>query len=176
MFKYYIRLSEYFDDLISELDFAVETSIANNIKNEEFTSKLNAQREVFLKEIDQVKAFNLKLISAREIEADELFPQFCFFISINYDEIKREMNHEDLISEEIGLVLFVTDKYLSAGQISCFENTFNYLYLSSDKYNYMTVSSIKYEHSLDLDLFFVGANYKVITLIIFFIYKCASFK
>jgi hypothetical protein len=97
---------------------------------------------------------DLKAISNREIKSNEelsnedLFPKFCFFVKT---ERARDSDyiHDNLIGEEIGLLLIVTDKYLSEGQIRCFEYVINHLRLKSEFY---------YEKKLDFDLFFSGGR------------------
>jgi hypothetical protein len=121
--------------------------------------KLNEQRESFLAEIRAVMDFNLDAVSKRVIKPgdalrdDDLFVQFCFFVKMDARAKDREFKYENLASEEIGFVLFVTDQYLSDGQIRCFANIFNF---------------IRFKAKLCLDLFFTGNKHKVSDKDLFF--------
>jgi hypothetical protein len=97
---------------------------------------LNRQREDFIKEIRGVEAYNLRALSrmneqrGQSVLSDtDLFPKFCFFVKLKECEETNDakFHNDDLVDMEIGLRLFVTDKFLSEGQIECFENLFNYV-------------------------------------------------
>jgi hypothetical protein len=113
MFK--IRISDYFDSLISKIDVVVESKVAKNQLDTNLLSKLNKQRDDFIKEINYVQAYNLRALSDldskpnEELSNDELFPKFCFVIKVP----------EKFSQNEIGLRLIVTDKYLTECQIEC---------------------------------------------------------
>jgi hypothetical protein len=80
-----IRLIKDFDDLISELDFRVETAISNNRHDENLVAGFNKQRDAFINEIRYVEAYNLRSLADlnpekdNELTNDDLFAKFCFF-------------------------------------------------------------------------------------------------
>jgi hypothetical protein len=130
MATYKLKIAEYFDALVNRLDMAVETSINRNCYNEQLKCEHNKQRDAFLAEINQAQDFNLRALSKKEIAPnqklgnEDLFAKFCFFI--DYVQKNNEcINLEQQVSENIGLRLIVTDKYLTEEQIKCYDEVFN---------------------------------------------------
>jgi Leucine-rich repeat (LRR) protein len=135
MAQYKLKIAEYFDVLANKLDLVVEASTDQNCYDKELISGLNKQREAFLSEINECQDFNLKALSNKEIKPDQelnnedLFPKFCFFIE--YVKKKNDsIEIDQQVAEEIGLRLIVTDKYLTEGQIECYEKVFNSIQLA----------------------------------------------
>jgi hypothetical protein len=126
-----IKLSNYFDNLINKLDLAVETTIKDYHFDDDLTAQFNNLRDVFLNEIRYVQSYNFRALADfqikpdEEITNDELFPKFCFFIKLVPKREEQLVACEHLPGEEIGLRLIVTDKYLTQGQIECFQEVFN---------------------------------------------------
>jgi hypothetical protein len=151
MLKNKIRISEYFDKLISKIDLAVETRAAKNQLDTSLLTSLNKQRDDFIKEINYVQAYNLRALSdldsklGEEISNEELFPKFCFVVEVP----------ESLARNEIHSRLIVTDTFLTEGQILCFEELFCFK---------MFASSI-YAYDLDTGLYFEGIPIQVIKLL-----------
>jgi hypothetical protein len=135
-----IRLCNYFDKLINRLDLVVETAIRDNYHDKNLENEFNKQRNEFIKEIREVEAYNLTFISNMNLKPGkvltdkDLFSKFCFFIEFLQTEKKQVFNYDDLVSQEIGLRLIATDKYLTEGQIKYFENLFNYTCTHQDRF------------------------------------------
>jgi hypothetical protein len=71
------------------------------------------------------------------ISDEELFPKFCFFVEFDLIQPNSQFFCDQLVSEEIGLRLIMTDRFLSEDQIKCFDNLSNYNNLfSTDCLNY----------------------------------------
>jgi hypothetical protein len=127
-----LKIIEYFDKLVSKLDLAVERSIYQNCYDEELISGLNKQRDAFINDIHQVQDFNLRVLSDKPIKADQelsdedLFPKFCFFIEYFEKTNDSIIELDQLVAEEIGFRLIVTDKYLTDGQIECYNKFSNF--------------------------------------------------
>jgi hypothetical protein len=128
-----LRIVEYFDGLINKLDKNVETAIKDNHRDDDLIARLNKQRDEFIKEIRSVEADNMSALKelnvspSDKLSDDKLFPKFCFFLKFP-EKIEKQMYcYEELVEQEIGLKLIVTDKYLSEGQVECFEAMFNLL-------------------------------------------------
>jgi len=151
MIKNRVRLSGYFDDLVYRLDVLVETFINENYYDANLTCNLNKQRDAFLHEIRSVEEFNLKALSDSNIEPGQelsdkkLFPKFCFFIQLSKRQTKQTYKYDELIGQEFSLRLIVTDKYLTEGQIKCYENLVNSFQASKEKDL----------NCLNIDLFFI---------------------
>jgi hypothetical protein len=141
------KLVNYFDALINNLDFAIETAINDNQLDKVIVASLNKQRDTLLAEIDHAQAYNLRALADLDIKPYEqlsdadLFQKFCFFIKlpkkqkIKTPQPKLDTNKElekyemkKLIEQEIGLVLIITDKFLTSGQIRRFQFLFNSFY------------------------------------------------
>ncbi len=58
-----IKLIKYFDKLISQLDLRVETLKSNNPHDENLIAGFNKQRDVFINEIRNVQAYNLRSLA-----------------------------------------------------------------------------------------------------------------
>jgi hypothetical protein len=133
MSKIKLVVCKYHDELISKLDLAVETAIANNHLDENLRDGLNKHRDAFISEIRGVEAYNLRSLADlkhehdNELGNDDLFSKFCFFIELPILNQRQVDSYDKLAEQEIGLRLIVTDKYLNESQISCFEASFNYL-------------------------------------------------
>jgi hypothetical protein len=79
-----LKLSNYFDWLLSELDLSAESSIRDNIKNDELVAKFDSQRAEPIKAIRECEAENMKLAPSRvDLNESELFPTFCFLIEMH---------------------------------------------------------------------------------------------
>jgi hypothetical protein len=133
MSKHRLIISEYFENLIHELDVIVETLINACLNDTRLVDDLNKQRSAFIDEIRECEASNLSALSDRkdlapdqELTNQELFSQFCFYLPFekekdDYEEEKPMYKREELARQMIGLRLVVTDKYLSEEQIECFK-------------------------------------------------------
>jgi Leucine-rich repeat (LRR) protein len=128
---YKLKLYEYFDSLINQVDLAVETAISENYHNEKLINVLNWLRDVLLHEIRNVQAINLKALSNldtethKELTNEELFPRFCFLIHTSPGRMRQKYENDRLPLQEFGLVLIVTDMYLTEGEIKCYTECFN---------------------------------------------------
>jgi hypothetical protein len=106
-----LKVCEYFDNLISDLDLAVQTVIKYNYHDRNLVDGLNKQRDEFIKEIRELEAYNLRSISDMNLKQGEVlsdedhFTKFCFFIKFVRLEEKQMYFYEDLVNEEIGLRL-----------------------------------------------------------------------
>jgi hypothetical protein len=129
-----LRLCAYFDKLINGLDLKVEHSILENNRDECYVAAINKKRDEFINEIRHVEAYNLRALSdntdmkqGEVLSDEELFPKFCFFTRVDFRNEKALFNYDSCVSEDIGLILFVTYRYLSQGQIRCFETSVSIL-------------------------------------------------
>jgi hypothetical protein len=115
--KYRLVISEYFDNLVSEIDFQTETAIRKNNQDDLRTKELNQRREIYLKAIRESEQVNLKHLNeilALSLEAlkdlkdqaliESLLSEFCYFI--RYKRIYR---------------LIITDKFYTSKQMKKFE-------------------------------------------------------
>jgi hypothetical protein len=125
-----IKLVKHFDELISRLDLVVETALTNNRHDENLIARFKKHRDAFINEIRYIEAHNLRSLSDLKPQEDtepiDLFAKFCFFIGFHERKNKKAtFDYDKLVEQEIGLRLIVTDKYLTEGQIKCFEALFN---------------------------------------------------
>jgi hypothetical protein len=140
-------ISKYFDDLIIELDIHVETLIQANHRDEELVAKINKLRQEFIEQIRECAEYNLEHLEGKSNLSDEdMFKKFCFFIRVESDVYRTETIHEDeycmgyeysLINKDgldslIELRLVVVDKYLTSGQIECFQEILKFSKLGDE--------------------------------------------
>jgi hypothetical protein len=64
-----MRICEYFDELTRRLDVLVDAAINDNQHRPSLQDALRTQRDLFIEEIRQVKAFNLKALAYLESES-----------------------------------------------------------------------------------------------------------
>ncbi len=57
-----LRISQYFNNLVSEIDLKTELALIYYKNDQALTSKINAKRETFLKEIRECEAFNVEAL------------------------------------------------------------------------------------------------------------------
>jgi hypothetical protein len=148
-FRNRLRVSEYFDGLVRELDLKVEHFIRDFKSDAHLVASANLQRERFIKEIRLCEAVNLQRLANTTpgqqdegmindvCDSDELSPSlfctFCFFIELEdriecYDEYgKSTVVKYRPLESSVGLRLIVCDSYLSKAQIKCFQELLNFL-------------------------------------------------
>jgi hypothetical protein len=136
-----MKLSDYFDGLVSDLDLQVELFIIKNIHCQRLVNEVNATRDVYIAEIRACEAYNMSLlIKNNDHELGEsqqwttqpnkpelatavtvmdenastelLFKRFCFII---------ELYKESVGDEQFNWRLFSTDRYLKSGEIISFQ-------------------------------------------------------
>jgi hypothetical protein len=142
MSKNKIRISEYFEALINKIDLVVETRAADNQLDTNLLTTLNKQRDDLIKKINYVQAYNLRVLSDldkntdQELNNEDLFPKFCFVVQVP----------ESLAKKQISFRLIVTDKYLTEGQIECFEELFCFKMFKSSMYEYKLGTKFFFEN------------------------------
>jgi hypothetical protein len=113
------RISQYFEILASAVNLKAEQAINAHKNNEKLSSEIIAKREAFLTEIRQCEAFDLQALECnpkkdeQEITNEQLFANFCFLVGAQAQE---KVDH--FLTEQ---QLVLLDKYLSPGQIKCFQ-------------------------------------------------------
>jgi hypothetical protein len=146
-------ITKYFDDLINELDIYAENLIQANHRDEKLVAEINKQREEFIKEIRECESFNLSQLESNKtrnkLPNKDMFKKFCFFIRMNSESYRTEIIHEDeywmgydysLFTNNgsaslIELRLVVVDKYLTSGQIKCFQEILKYIEKENENEN-----------------------------------------
>lgn len=119
-----LYLTEYFDNMINDLDMNAEYLLISNSCNEKEIEIINELRKIYMSEIKRIKFKNIECylndceeinekIYKNESKIDdtikkELFREFCFFVNTN-SAIKFE-------NYKIGF-LVTTDWYLSSDEI-----------------------------------------------------------
>ncbi len=121
--KYRLMIADYFDSLTSEIDFSIEKELAEYSQDDAQMSEINQKREVYLKEVKESEAINLKHLNEKlHDNLDQLFfldentvkqklmKVFCF--TIEYNDLLR---------------LIVTDFYLTQEQIFLYKQAAGYI-------------------------------------------------
>ena len=119
--QYRLKIVDYHDCLINEIDIKVETLLTNKVYEEDQRHSLNKKREEFIKRIKEVEASNLdnfntnlvndlgSLEGLSENDLDKrLFKRFCFIVQ----ESSLENNYPTLIDAIFGYLIIV-DEFLS---------------------------------------------------------------
>jgi hypothetical protein len=130
--KFRLAVSSHCDIVTSEVDFYIEQELQVNCEDEIEQSAINAKRNVYLKEIKEAEASNLKHLneelasdltffseSNEQAQSERLFKTFCFTI-----EYKNSFR------------LVVTDIYLSERQLKIFKSLIFYNYPANTVLNY----------------------------------------
>jgi hypothetical protein len=119
-----LKLTQYSDDVIRDLDIHVEYYIKYNIhlNNQQLFDEVNATREEYIQEIRACEAYNASFLRDEDREIDlpneQIFKKFCFGIVIF-----KKIFENDMFSWR----LFVTDKYLTRGQVACFQEILKFI-------------------------------------------------
>jgi hypothetical protein len=118
-----VEVDETFEDLINDIDVKVENFFNENQasvrpdhdKPDPLFTRINKWREACIVEIRKCKDYNLSLIDIEtaQLPHDQRIKRFCFLASF-VDTIFNSDN-------QFGYTLFSTDKYLTKGEITCFE-------------------------------------------------------
>jgi hypothetical protein len=136
-----VKLSDYFDGLVSDLDLQVELYIKKNIHCQRLVDEVNATRNVYIAEIRSCEAYNMSLLNVNNDSVLEessqqtkqpnkpesamnvtvvdenastelLFKRFCFIIELYKDSVENE---------HFSWRLFSTDRFLKPGEITSFQ-------------------------------------------------------
>jgi hypothetical protein len=128
-----LKLTQHSDDVISDLDAHVEYFMMYNrhLKDQQLFDELNAKREEYIQEIRACEAYNASFLRDEDREIDlpnvQIFKKFCFGAVI----YKRFEN------DSFSWRLFVTNTYLTRGQVACFQEILklrhNYILKRMDK-------------------------------------------
>ena len=118
-----IKIVEYSDLLINQIDLKVEQFIADchrSPNGQEYIDDINTVREKWIAEIRECQEFNLAECGDKkeQIEDCELFKRFCFLF---------EWPRGILTTSQFTWRLISTDKWLSETQIYIFQTLINHL-------------------------------------------------
>jgi hypothetical protein len=118
-----IEVDDVFELLINDVDLKVERFFADNKARarsyhdqpDPLFAKINQWREACIVEIRACKDYNLSLIDTEtaQLPLDQRLKQFCF-LALFVDTVFNSAN-------QFGYTLFSTDKFLTKGEIACFE-------------------------------------------------------
>jgi hypothetical protein len=148
-----IEVNDCFEDLINDIDVKVELFFAdnrarirlNNDQPDALFVKINEWREACIEEIRECKNYNLSLIDNQtaQLPLKQRITRFCFLTDSFMDTIYNSDN-------EFGYTLFSTDKYLTKGEITCFQTLLKYMpgaqhdaAINQNKYKYDKAQLIK---------------------------------
>jgi hypothetical protein len=121
-----LRVAEYYDLLVNQIDLKAETFLAENELRDEERTLVEGKRSHFLNEIKRIESLNFKFLDESNFTNDELNhdeaifkPEFCFIVSgaeLADVAIKNSLNRFDVAFG----YLVITDKFLSAEQLACY--------------------------------------------------------
>jgi hypothetical protein len=166
-----MKLSDYFDGLVSDIDLQVELFIRNNLHCEQLVDEANAARDAYIAEIRECEAYNMSLLTdEKDDKLDEpqqqitqpkepelnpavaatdenasielLFKRFCFIIELYKGRVG---------DEHFSWRLFSTDRYLTPAEIISFQELLKFTV--NDTRNYLPSSgAISSNISFNLNL------------------------
>lgn len=130
-----LKISEYFENLINDLDIHVEEIILNNIENEQLKIELDNLRKIYMDELIKIRDINLKICETQKFQANiscgnrlndreedkGLTKHYCYFLNKNsYFKFPVEYKHG---------ILVVADWSLSDKELSLVEYVYFYYFL-----------------------------------------------
>jgi hypothetical protein len=118
-----VEVDDTFEQLINDINVKVERFFAENSASirpynnppDPLFVRINEWREECIKEIRECKYYNLSLIDIKtaQLPLKQRIKRFCFLASY-MDTVFKSAN-------QFSYTLFSTDKYLTKGEITCFE-------------------------------------------------------
>jgi hypothetical protein len=109
-----LRVADYFDSLVNEIDLKAETLLAEDLGRDE--TLINTKREVFINEIKQLQEVNLNNLDLNESE-DLTFSNFAFMIDKNQLGCSDELSYLDNLFG----YLVKTGSFLNTESVDCFK-------------------------------------------------------
>jgi hypothetical protein len=117
-----LDLDDYHTNLVSLLDYKVESYITGNRHNQALVDEANETRDTYIEEINACRSHNLSVLDKNQSEEpltiEQLYPRFCFLV---------EHFSTQIHSGRFGWRLVSTDKYLTPGQIECFQSILKFM-------------------------------------------------
>lgn len=119
-----LKISNYIDNLINELDIHIEEIILSNIENEKLKVDLDDLRKIYIDELIKIRDMNLKICDTQRQQLNEnmvndgeldesLTKHYCYFLNKNsYFKFPVEYKHG---------ILVVTDWALTVEELSFVE-------------------------------------------------------
>ena len=111
---YRLRVVEYYDKLVNEIDLKAETFLADETYADQ-AEECEAKRTQFLAELKRVELLNLKFLETNSLETnssdESIFqPEFCFLVSAK--DLRASKKNWSTTDSLFGY-LITTDRYLS---------------------------------------------------------------
>jgi hypothetical protein len=115
-----LEVSQIFDRVVSDVDLRVEQFTSNNKHKPELVESICKLREVWIKEIRECEAYNLSFLEneTAPLSNAQRIKHYCFVIDAFVNTIECSTRTD---KSEFGYLLVSLDKYVSPGQVACFQ-------------------------------------------------------
>lgn len=122
-----IKIIDYFETLINEVDIRAETLLAKYVSVRESNidvKKVNQLRGLFIETLENLKIHNLKFLDAhnfaqRDEDDDEtLFDKYCFLLDPH--DMSTQWHEKDNIDKAFGYLIVLEDGTLSKRKLALF--------------------------------------------------------
>jgi hypothetical protein len=115
-----LEVSQIFDRVVSDVDLRVEQFTSSNKQKPELVESICKLREVWIKEIRECEAYNMSFLedATDPLSNEQRIKRYCFVIEAFIDTVESSSRSDQT---EFGYILISLDKYVSPGQVACFQ-------------------------------------------------------
>jgi hypothetical protein len=121
-----LEVSQIFDRVVSDVDLRVEQFASSNKHKPELVERICKLREVWLKEIRECEAYNMSFLehATDSLSNEQRIKRYCFVIETFINTVESTSRSDQV---EFGHILVSLDKYVSPGQVECFQAALKFM-------------------------------------------------
>jgi hypothetical protein len=121
-----LEVSQIFDRVVSDVDLRVEQFASNNKHKPELVESICSLREVWIKEIRECEAYNIAFLEneTAPLSNEQRIKRYCFVIETFINTVESTSRSDQ---SEFGYILVSLDKYVSPGQVACFQAALKFM-------------------------------------------------
>jgi hypothetical protein len=121
-----LEVNLIFDRVVSDVDLRVEQFASNNKHKPELVESICKLREVWIKEIRECETYNMSFLEneTAPLPNAQRIKRYCFIIEAFINTMESTSRSDQT---EFGYYLVSLDKYVSPGQVACFQAALKFM-------------------------------------------------